>query len=249
MHDAFSNGGGEIIDGVRAPNTASWTDKEAARMLSYAVQREADIAVVTPGLEKPLFMDRATGSLMMMFKSFTAAAHQRLLIANLQKADFNTLQGLFISIALGALSYRLYTAVSGQPASDRPQDWVKEGISRSGVMGWFEEANSMAAKTTGGRADIYRMIGADRELSRMQSRSALSGAFGPMFGQAEKALGAVNAVGTGNWSGQTTNDVRKLLPFQNLWALRLALDEAEKGINNAIDVPQRPEPQPPRRLN
>ena len=249
MHDAFSNGGGEIIDGVRAPNTASWTDKEAARMLSYAVQREADIAVVTPGLEKPLFMDRATGSLMMMFKSFTAAAHQRLLIANLQKADFNTLQGLFVSVALGALSYRLYTAVSGQPASDRPQDWVKEGISRSGVMGWLEEANSMAAKTTGGRADIYRMIGADRELSRMQSRSALSGAFGPMFGQAEKALGVVNAVGTGNWSGQTTNDVRKLLPFQNLWALRLALDEAEKGINNAIDVPQRPEPQPPRRLN
>lgn len=250
IHKAFADGGGAKVDGARLPNTAEWKDRGAARAFEAALQREVDMTVITPGLEKPLWMSKPVASLLGQFKAFIAASNERMLIANLQRSDWNTLQGLFAAVTLGMLSYRLYTLVSGQKASERPQDWVKEGISRSGVMGWFDEINSMGAKMTGGNADIYRAIGADKPLSRMQSRGILGTFAGPTAGKIERlaqigrsgsnevarAFGSTTA---DEWSASDTTAVRRLLPFQNLFMIRRLLDEVEKGVNHQLGIPER----------
>jgi hypothetical protein len=71
------------------------------------------------------------------------------------------------------MSYKLNAVFGGSPTSERPQDWIKEAISRGGLLGWFEEGNALAAKASGGKLDIYRAIGADKPLTRYASRSAL----------------------------------------------------------------------------
>ena len=239
IHKAFADGGGQKIDGARLPNTGDWKDRGAARAFESALQREVDIAVVTPGFEKPLWMSRPIASMLGQFKAFVAAANERMLIANLQRSDWNTLQGLFASVALGMLSYRLYTAVSGQKASERPQDWVKEGISRSGVLGWFDEINATASKFTRGQADAFRLIGADKPLTRMQSRGILGTLAGPTAGKLEKLAQIGGAASTGEWTASDTTAVRRLMPFQNLFMIRRLLDEVEKGANASFGVPER----------
>ncbi|MBN9438258.1 hypothetical protein [Bosea sp. (in: a-proteobacteria)] len=236
---AYADGGGRKIDGARLPNTADWKDRSAAQIFEAALQREVDIAVVTPGLEKPLWLSRPVAGMIGQFKSFIAGANERMLIANLQRSDWNTLQGLFAAVTLGMLSYRLYTLASGQKASERPQDWVKEGISRSGVMGWFDEINAVAGKGTRGQADVFRLIGADKPLTRMQSRGIIGALAGPTAGKLERMVQISGAASSGEWTASDTTAVRRLVPFQNLFYLRQMLDQVEKGVNSAFGVPER----------
>ncbi|GGG29305.1 hypothetical protein [Chelatococcus composti] len=232
-------GGGEVVDGVRLPNTGAWQDRGAALAFEAAMGKEADALVVTPGLERPLWMSDPIWSLLGQFKSFIAAANERLLIANLQRADAAALQGLIFSVALGMLSYRAYTWAAGQDASDRPQDWIKEGLSRSGVMGWFDEVNSLTAKATRGQLDAFRLIGADRPLSRYASRSVLSALLGPTAGKIEKVSQVTGAAATGEWTASDTTALRRLMFFQNLFWIRRLLDQVEDGVNNAFGIPDR----------
>lgn len=236
---AYADGGGETMAGARLPNTSDWKDRGAARAFEAALQRETDIAVVTPGLEKPLWMSKPVASLLGQFKAFIAGANERMLIANLQRSDWTTLQGLIASVALGMLSYRLYTLASGQKASERPQDWIKEGISRSGVMGWFDEVNAISGKMTRGQADIYRLIGADKPLTRMQSRGILGTLAGPTAGKIEKMAQIGGSAASGEWTASDTTAVRRLMPFQNLFFIRGLLDQVEKGVNSTMGVPER----------
>jgi hypothetical protein len=163
----YSENGGAQVKGVYLPNLADWPEGEAKLAFQAAVARDVDIAVVTPGGEKPFWMSRQGWNLIGQYHSFNVAATQRILIANLQRADAASLAGTVAAISLGMLSYRINTLVSGQPASDRPQDWFKEGISRGGVLGVLDDANTIASKMSRGGVDIYRLIGADKPLSRM----------------------------------------------------------------------------------
>ena len=62
-------------------------------LFEAAITKDANIAVITPGAEKPLFLSNPVLGLMGQFKGFSAAAQERILISNLQEADGRTLQG------------------------------------------------------------------------------------------------------------------------------------------------------------
>jgi hypothetical protein len=231
---------GEITDGVHLPNTADWKDRAAADALNGAVAREVDIAVVTPGQEKPLWMSKPVISILGQFKTFSAAATERILVANLQRRDAAALSGLVFSVGLGMLTYKINSFFGGQKTSDRPQDWFKEGISRSGLLGWFEEGNALASKATRGSADIYRTIGADKPLSRFASRSAADMLLGPTWGKIESIPKITGALSSGEWAASDTSAVRRLLPAQNLFWLRGLLNKVEESANAAAGVPPKP---------
>ena len=243
----FANGGGDHIDGVPVPNTRDWKDMRARQAFEAAIGREADIAVITPGLEKPLWMSGPIAGLAGQFKSFVAAANERLLIANLQQMDMRTLQGLVTAVATGMLSYRLYSWLAGHEVSDNPADWIKEGIHRSAILAWMSEANELQAKFTGGASDMYRTIGASSPLSR-HDHSSLSELLGPTYARLEGLTGAagdaVRAVLPGDkpknvWTAQDTHKLREVMLLQNLFATRRLFDAAEDGINSALGVPLR----------
>jgi hypothetical protein len=194
------------------------------------------MAVLTPGAEKPLWMSGPVVSLLGQYKSFVAAAHEKVLISNLQQMDARTLQGLVASLGMGMLSYRAYTLWSGAPTSERPQDWIKEGISRSAILGWFSEINSMQAKFTGGKTDIFRAIGADKPLSRRQSNGALSELLGPTYAKLEGIAGGINDASHGTWTAMDTHKLRQAIFLQNLFAVRRLFDAAEDGFNENLGI-------------
>jgi hypothetical protein len=230
--------GGDKIDGVLVPNTGEW-DQRVADVFRAATAREVDIGVITPGLEKPLFMSRPVASLLGQFKAFVAATHERVLLASLMKRDAIALQGVLATVAAGMLSYRLYAAVSGQEVSDRLQDWIKEGVARSGILGWLDEGNNITANVTSGRVDLYRAIGADRPLSRWSSRSVWGALLGPTAGKVEGVKQVIGAGMRGDWTAADTSRLRRLMPFQNLFYIRNLLNELEAGVNDALGVPPR----------
>lgn len=228
--------GGEVIDGVHLPNTADWTDRAAAQALEGAVARETDIAVITPGQEKPLWLSKPVVSMLGQFKSFTASATERILIANLQRRDAQVLQGLAVMMALGMLSYKLNSVFGGQPTSDRPQDWFKEGISRSGLLGWFEEANAVAAKTTRGAVDVYRLIGADKPASRFVSRGVVDMFLGPTAGKMRDIAQVAGSASTADWQESDTKALRRLIAMQNLFYVRGLFNRIEESANARLGI-------------
>jgi hypothetical protein len=236
--------GGEVRDGVHLPNTADWADAEARRVFEGAVARDADISVLTPGQEKPLWMSHPILSVIGQFKSFTAAATERILISNLQRRDAQVLQGLVFSMGLGMLSYKLNSLTGGQPTSDRPQDWIKESISRGGMLGWFEEGNAMASKMTRGGVDVYRLIGSDKPLTRYASRSAMDQLLGPTAGK----IGGILSVGAAaskpsEWSESDSKALRRLVAGQNVFYLRGLLNQVEAGGNSAFGIEMKAKPE------
>jgi hypothetical protein len=229
--------GGNTVDGVYLPNTADWRDRAARMAFEGAVSREADIVVVTPGQEKPLWLSKPIIGLIGQHKSFIFGATERLMLANLQRRDAATLSGLITALSGGMLAAALYSAVSGKPLPERPQDWIKEGLSRSGVLGWFDEANAISVKATRGGLDIYRLIGADKPLTRFSSQTVLSQLMGPSAGKIEtitKATGA--AFGEEDWNARDTANARRLVPFQNLFYLRRLLNQVEDAGNGLFGI-------------
>lgn len=233
---AFEAGGGRVDNGVHLPNTQDWSDLQARKMFEAAVGRETDIAVATPGEEKPLFLSTPTLALIGKYKSFVAAAHTRILMANLQRRDASTLSGLIVSLALGSLVYAVRAPLTGIKLSDRPQDWIKESVDRAGILGWFSEANAMAAKMTRGSGDIWNLVGADKPLSRFASRSILGSLTGPIGGKIESAAQITGAAATGDWSPSDVHKLRQLLPFQNLFYVRRLIDEVEANARDTFGI-------------
>lgn len=229
--------GGAVVDGVHLPNTVDWADRGAREAFEGAVAREVDIAIITPGQEKPLWLSNPILSVFGQFKAFVASATERILIAGLQRRDAETLQGAIGAVALGMLSYRLYALASGQEVSARPQDWVKEGISRSGLLGWIEEGNAISAKLSRGSADVYRLIGADRPLTRFASRSTVDALLGPTVGKIVALSQVTGAAGAGEWTESDTHRLRTLVAGQNLFYLRGLFDALERGANGTFGVP------------
>lgn len=238
----FSENGGVSEGGVHLPNTADWKDKAAAQALEGAISREVDIMVVTPGQEKALWMSKPVLSLLGQFKAFTAASTERILIANLQRRDASSLSGAIAAIGLGMMSYKVNSMLGGSKTSDRPQDWLKEGIGRGGMLGWFEEGNALASKATRGQADIYRMIGADKPLSRYASRSTLDMLLGPTAGKIPALSSITGAAASGEWNESDTKSVRRLMAFQNLLYVRGLFNQVEKGVNGTFGIEMKPQP-------
>jgi hypothetical protein len=230
---------GNVVDGVHLPNTGQWTDKEARRAFEGAVAREADIAIVTPGQEKPLWMSNPLLSVLGQFKSFTAAATQRILVANLQRHDAQVMQGMMFSLGLGMMSYKINSTLGGQPTSDNPGDWAKEAMSRGNIFGWLEEGNAMASKISRGQVDMYRMLGSKKELSRYAGRSVMDQLLGPTAGKIEQLQQVAGAAASRDWKESDTKAIHRLTAYGNLFYLRNMFNAIESGANNAFGIPMK----------
>lgn len=227
--------GGGLIDGTLVPDTNNWSDLAAQQAYHAAVGRDANIAVITAGAEKPLWMSTAVGGLLGQYRTFTAGSWERLMLAGFMQRDARVLQGVFSALVMGMISYRLYTWASGREASDNPADWIKEGVHRSAILSWFSEANELQARFTGGASDLYGAIGATRPLTR-HDHSPLQELLGPTYGRLEGLTGAVGDAAHGVWSAQDTHKIRTMLWFQNHFAIRRLLDQAETGVNASLGV-------------
>jgi hypothetical protein len=237
------------VSGRKFANQTEWTDRGAKMAFEAAMSREANASVLTAGIgDKPLLMDKNIGRLGLQFQSFKAAAHEKVLLSMLQKRDMRTVEGVLSSVAVGMIGTALYKVASGQEIGTDPRDWIKEGLDRSAMTGWFGEANNHLSNLTRGGLDYNRLYGAGGTLTRHRDQS-LAGEFGgPTVDLAEKLAragehaGERNKEGGTSFTGSDLHSVRVALPLQNLWAFRLLLDHVEESASNVFGLKPRPKP-------
>ncbi|NSZ06414.1 hypothetical protein G6M14_08580 [Agrobacterium tumefaciens] len=240
-----AEGGSDIVDGLRLPNTGNWKDEGARAAFEGALARDVDIMILTPGAEKPLMMSNPIMALVLQYKTFVVAANERILVRGLQARDAQVLQGLASAIALGAMAELAYTVAANREGPKNPSDWVKAGINRSGILGWYSEGNSILAKWTGGTADAYRLIGASQPDARYISRSPGGALLGPTFGKAETTVKSMSTLiakvlgGDVDWKESDTTNMRRLIAGQNLFYIRRLLDSGEDQVNEWLGVEPR----------
>lgn len=219
-------------------HVAAWTDRGAREAFSAAMSREADIVVITPGIgSSPTWMSSNQGRLIGMFKGFTSAAHEKVLLSSLQQRDGRAVMGVLVHTMMGMLSYALYSAYTGVKPSSNPSDWIKEGVDRANITGWFSEVNKFTSKATSGFLDYNRLIGAPGPVSRRSDNSAFGDLLGPVASKAEGLGGALAhltgaaghaAFGIGPDKQFTAADLHKLRLVtiaQNHFMFRKMLDE------------------------
>jgi hypothetical protein len=187
-------------------------------------------------------MSKPGWNLIGQYSTFAVSATQRIMIANLQRSDAATAAGMMTAIAAGMLAYRLNTLIAGQPTSDRPQDWIKEGVSRSGILGAIDNANTITSKLSGGSLDIFRAIGADKPLSRTAGRNAAEVLLGPTYGKISNLARATSAAGRMDWTEADSHALRMVFLGSNLPYLPRLFDGIEHGANNAFGIPMKTTP-------
>lgn len=221
-----TEGGSNVIDGVRLSNSGAWNDTAARDAWEGAIARDVDMMVINPGQEKSLWPSRnPVVALLLQYKTFVMAATERVLFRGLQARDAQVLQGFIAMTALGMVGEYAYSLSSGRDAPKTTGDWIKAGMSRSGALGWIEEANAIGSKWTGGTTDIYQAVGATAQGSRYQSREKLGILLGPTANKLEGVIRAgANAINS-EWGDADTRRIRRLVAGQNLFYLRRLFDQ------------------------
>ncbi len=216
-------------------NTSEWTDVEAVRAFRSFVIRDVDRTIILPGQEKSLWMSTELGKVIGQFKSFSMASTQRVLVSGLEQRDMAAMNGAILSMALGVLAAKLKMDAGGYDTTNwTPTKWAIEGFDRSGMAGWFMDANNIMEKTALRPITAAGLTG--ETASRYQSRNV----FGAVFGPTADLVGDVLPLGmTGEWSAADSHVARKLVPLQNVFYLRAGFDAIERGVNEAFGIPAR----------
>lgn len=223
-----SEGGGQV-NGIWLPNTESWDDQVAVRAYRAALVGEIDDTIITPGLERPLWVDANTvGRMVAQFRSFALSSTTKTVMAGLQQRDLAFVNGTMLSLGLGALSYWLWAQFTGGDAYTEmtnagPDKWADEAIIRSGNLGAFSEAQRIFETIP--LTQPYATFSGTRS-SRREGGDFVGALAGPTLDLAER--GGNVLMGIDQPTQSTLHQFRTMLPFQNLFYLRQALDWIEK---------------------
>ncbi|MGB0817418.1 MAG: hypothetical protein ACPGQQ_00835 [Candidatus Puniceispirillaceae bacterium] len=228
---------GETRQRVLVPNAREWADAQAANLFRAAVRKQVDEIIVTPGLDRPLWMSRPGWRLVGQFRSFAFASMQRVTMAGLQQADAAAVGGVMMMIGMGAMVYGTKTVLAGREVSDDPRVWLTEGIDRSGITGWFFDVNNITEKATRGTVGINALIGGP-QMSRYASRNVIDSIAGPTLGLSQDFFTLTGAAASRDWKESDTHAMRRLLPYQNVIYLRGLFDQMENGVNQTLGVQQ-----------
>lgn len=222
---------GEMANGVWLPHTTEWGDREAVQAFRAALLRDVDRIITTPGAgDKPLWMSGELGKTLFQFKSFTMSATQRVLISGLQQRDAAFFSGAIAMVGMGMFRYALYLWAAEKALPDSWEQWVAEGVDRSGITGWLFEAHNGLEKVTGGVVGLNALTGG-APMSRYVSRSAVDSLLGPTFGAAKDAVDVIASASTGNWTPGSAAALRRMVPYQNLFYVRGLFDRLQAGIS------------------
>ncbi|WP_273831123.1 hypothetical protein [Serratia bockelmannii] len=221
---------GEDMDGLLTGHSHLWDDRVVREAFQSAVLKDVDSTVVTPGVgDTPLVMSKEVGKMLLQFKTFIFAQHNRVIASGIQQGDASFYLGAMGTIALGAMVYVMKQKLSGRDIDYSPNNLVKEGIDRAGMIGWLSEPLNAVENISGGRFGLGAMFGAP-PVSRFQSRNAIGALLGPTFDMAGDGAVIANGVLNGEFDDKQTHAVRKLLPYQNLFYISPLLNRVEEQL-------------------
>lgn len=228
-------GGANRVNDVLLPNTESWTDLDAQRAFRGALATEINNTIITPGVEKPLWMDASmTGRLIGQFKSFGMSSTYKVLLSGVQQRDMAFFNGTLVSLALGALSYYLSGVSAGGDTYDKMMKagagkFADEAINRSGVLGIFSDVQRFFERIPA--TQPYVSFSGERT-TRRGGDDLVDVILGPTMGLAK--TGAKAIAGMDDPTKSTVHNVRQMLPWQNVILWRRIMDEIEKAAGSNL---------------
>ena len=225
--------GGAKVNGIWLPNTENWTDQSAVNVFRQALVREVNNAIITPGVELPLTMNKTLPARMLFqFRSFGVSSTYKTVAAGLQQQDMAMVNGIMVSLAFGAMSYYLYAmAAGGKPYETMinagPGKWADEAIERSGVLGMISDAQRIGQRLP--YVGKYTNFSGQRS-SQRSGQDLMDTILGPSYNFATTSSRVLS--GLEEPTQNTLHSARTLLPFQNLFYIRRLLDsiEASSGL-------------------
>ena len=208
---------GEEIDGSYISHFQDWDDIEAGKLFARSMIKEADATIVTPGLgDIPAAVQKSEVlRTIFQFKSFAAAATNRLTLTGLQQRNMTALLGFTHLIAMGSLVYLIKSKQAGREAKTDVDTLIMEGMSRSGVLGMF--LDYVAALNPYGGSSKY---------AAFTGNSIALGPSATVAGDIYKNF--IVAPSDGELTDAELRRMGRMLPFQNLFYLRLLFDKTKE---------------------
>ena len=241
---------GDDLDGVKVANTEKWTDPEAVRAYRAAVSKDVDSIIVTKSVgDVPLFANTPTGKLILQFRNYTFAAHQRVTLRALQENKAQFLSGMIGLAAIGMLGATLRSWRGGndrfekfKESASNPGYLIGEGLDLSGMFALPIEFGNTVEKLTQPTGFSFNPVktpllaagtlanpnaSMQGESTRFSNRDPLGAVLGPTAGlpaTVARAAGAPVNVMTGGAASQSqANAAASLIPFGSYIGMREAL--------------------------
>jgi hypothetical protein len=215
---------GEIQDGSYIGNYHKWTDKEAKKVFGQATLSDVDSTILTPsrGDLPEAALSSELGKTIFQFKSFSSTATNKLLINGLQRRDAEVLQGVIGLIGLGAQTYIIKELVAGRDPDTDIDKLLIEGINRSGVTGLFGDYVMGLSNAFLGTQGSSRYAG-----------RSIEGLFlGPSADIIKDLAQATVGVTDGDISDADARKIKRMLPFSNLFYMRLLMQKLQEESEN-----------------
>ncbi len=220
---------GTESNGLRFANSDQWKDQSAAQAYEAAILREVDMAILTPGAgDLPLVYSTEWGKALLQFKSFAISSTRRLVIPTAQglaQGDIKTMQGVAALYGVGALVYVLKQTAAEQPIATDPTRFAMEVVDKSGMLAWGGDVIFPS---------LWQM-GSD-DFSRWSDRQPVETLLGPVGGTVADLYTSrwPSRVTSGELSQADIHKLRRLMPGQNLFYLRRAINELEAQAGEAV---------------
>ena len=214
-------------------NTAKWEDDAAVDAFGAALNKDINITIVTPGLgDTPLWMSTELGSTFAQFKKFAISATQRMLMRGMQEKDLDFLFGSMLLMGSGMLIDKIYTEFRfGRDYSKQSLTTkLLNAFDRSGLAGIYTDINKAIETLTDNRIGIGPAVGESKPFGS-SNRWKAGTIFGPTGGQIYNIFDILYDVGGNQYNHHTAKNVRRLIPFQNVWYLDWLFDDIQKGLH------------------
>tara|TARA_R110002095_G_scaffold196483_1_gene175358 strand:- start:997 stop:5073 length:4077 start_codon:yes stop_codon:yes gene_type:complete len=223
---------------VWLPQARLWDDAEAFNAFRAAMAREDGLAVITPGQDKPLAFSTPIGGLAFQFKTFAFSAHNRVLLAGVQRLDAEFAAAATTFLILGSQ----VSNIKAWENNKEPKTGIalaEDALDRSGLGAVLMEGYGTVNALTGGAISVSGEIP-----SRFQTRSVLSGAAGPAFDQMVKTGDSISAavrhrIGPegGNFSERDAKNMISAMPGNNHPVARLLgiYDQVAKAVEGMVN--------------
>jgi hypothetical protein len=196
------------LEDIRIAKTWEWDDTAVAERFNLAMQNDLNISVITPKLaDTPLWMSTEFGGLIAQFKKFSMGMTQRFLIRGLQEKDASFLGSIVMMMALGAMVDQLRSKAFDVDYSQKTfKNKIYGAFERSGAGGIFMDGTNIAHRASQGQ--FINSLG------------------GPTGSQIDKIFNILSS----DDSSVTAQNVRRLIPYQNIWYMDSLFDRMEQGI-------------------
>ena len=213
-------------------NSSEWTDEAAKKAFGAALNKDINITIVTPGKgDTALWMSTELGSTLTQFKKFAMAASQRILLRGMQERDADFLFGSILLLGSGMMidgvyhKYRFNRNYSKVPMAEK----ILNGFDRSGLAGIYADVNKAIETLTDNRFGMSPLLGAAKPYGS-STRWKMGTVFGPSGGQIYNIFDILYDIGGKKYNHHTAKNVRRLIPFQNVWYLDWLFDDIQKGL-------------------